>query len=61
MEPFKVAIVVLAAFFPVALATFDGMRGVPRAWFEGGARVFRTRLPDLDLAHPRCPPPCRRC
>lgn len=45
-EPFKIAIVVLAAFFPVALATFDGVRGVPRAWFEV-ARVYRTRLPDL--------------
>lgn len=45
-EPFKIAIVVLAAFFPVALATFDGVRGVPRAWFEV-ARVYRTRLPDF--------------
>jgi len=45
-EPFKVAIVALAAFFPVALATFDGVRGVPRAWFEV-ARVYRTRLADL--------------
>ena len=47
-EPFKIAIVVLAAFFPVALATFDGVRGVPRAWFEV-ARVYRTRLPDFLL------------
>ncbi|MBU3077688.1 ABC transporter permease [Sphingomonas quercus] len=45
-EPFKVAIVILAAFFPIALATFDGVRGVPRTWFEV-ARVYRTRLPDL--------------
>jgi sulfonate transport system permease protein len=45
-EPFKVAIVALAAFFPVALATFDGVRGVPKAWFDV-ARVYRTRLPDL--------------
>lgn len=45
-EPFKVAIVALATFFPVALATFDGVRGVPRAWFDV-ARVYRTRLPDL--------------
>ncbi|GLT00551.1 ABC transporter permease [Sphingobium jiangsuense] len=45
-EPFKIAVVAIAAFFPVALATFDGIRGVPRAWFEV-ARVYRTRLPDL--------------
>lgn len=45
-EPFKIAIVVLATFFPVALATFDGVRGVPRAWFEV-ARVYCTRLPDF--------------
>lgn len=45
-EPFKIAVVAIAAFFPVALATFDGVRGVPRAWFEV-ARVYRTRLPDL--------------
>lgn len=45
-EPFKVAIVALATFFPVALATFDGIRGVPKAWFEV-AQVYRTRLPDL--------------
>lgn len=47
-EPFKIAIVALATFFPVALATFDGIRGVPKAWFEV-ARVYRTRLPDLIL------------
>jgi len=45
-EPFKIAVVAIAAFFPVALSTFDGIRGVPRAWFEV-ARVYRTRLPDL--------------
>jgi sulfonate transport system permease protein len=45
-EPFKIAIVAIAAFFPIALATFDAVRGVPRAWFEV-ARVYRTRLPDL--------------
>ncbi len=45
-EPFKIAVVAIAAFFPVALATFDGIRGVPKAWFEV-ARVYRTRLPDL--------------
>jgi len=45
-ERFKIVIVALAAFFPVALATFDGVRGVPKSWFEV-ARVYRTRLPDL--------------
>lgn len=45
-EPFKIAVVAVAAFFPIALATFDAVRGVPKAWFEV-ARVYRTRLPDL--------------
>lgn len=47
-EPFKIAIVAIAAFFPVALATFDAVRGVPKSWFEV-ALVYRTRLPDLIL------------
>jgi len=47
-EPFKIAIVAIAAFFPIALATFDAVRGVPKSWFEV-ARVYRTRLPDLIL------------
>jgi sulfonate transport system permease protein len=45
-EPFKIVVVAIAAFFPVALATFDAIRGVPKAWFDV-ARVYRTRLPDL--------------
>lgn len=45
-EPFKIAIVAIAAFFPIALATFDAVRGVPKAWFEV-AKVYRTTLPDL--------------
>lgn len=45
-EPFKIAIVAIAAFFPIALSTFDAVRGVPSAWFEV-AKVYRTRLPDL--------------
>ncbi len=45
-ETFKITIVALATFFPVALATFDGIKSVPRAWFEV-AQVYRTRLPDL--------------
>jgi sulfonate transport system permease protein len=45
-EQFKIAIVILAAFFPVALAAFDGIRGVPKSWFEV-ARVYRLSLPAL--------------
>lgn len=40
-EGFKITIVAIAAFFPVALAAFDGVRGVPRGWIEV-ARVYRT-------------------
>ncbi|MET0269877.1 MAG: ABC transporter permease [Sphingomonas sp.] len=40
-ETFKIAVVAISAFFPVALATFDGVRGVPQRWFEV-ARVYRT-------------------
>jgi sulfonate transport system permease protein len=47
-ERFKIAIVAVAAFFPVALATFDGIRAVPKSWFEV-ARVYRTPLPALIL------------
>lgn len=42
-EGFKIVVVAVAAFFPVALATFDGVRGVPRTWLEV-ARVYRTPL-----------------
>lgn len=45
-EPFKLAVVAIAAFFPMALATFDGIRGVPRTYFEV-ARVYRLDLLDL--------------
>ena len=45
-ETFKVTIVAVAAFFPVALATFDGVRGVPRAWIEV-SRVYRLTVPQL--------------
>jgi sulfonate transport system permease protein len=45
-ETFKIAIVAIAAFFPVALATFDGIRGLPRAWFDV-PRLYRLNLPDL--------------
>lgn len=42
-EQFKIFIVATAAFFPIALAAFDGIRDVPKAWFEV-ARVYRTPL-----------------
>ena len=45
-EQFKVAVVAIAAFFPVALATFDGFRGVPKAWLEV-SRVYRLTMPQL--------------
>ena len=45
-EPFKIAVVAIAAFFPMALATFDGIRGVPRNWFDV-AKVYRLRLHQL--------------
>lgn len=45
-ETFKISIVAAATFFPVALAAFDGIRGLPRAWFDV-ANVYRTPLPDL--------------
>lgn len=40
-ERFKITVVAVAAFFPVALATFDGVRGIPKGWLEV-ARVYRT-------------------
>ncbi|WP_369805916.1 ABC transporter permease [Sphingobium sp. 15-1] len=45
-EPFKIAVVAIAAFFPMALATFDGIRGVPRNWFDV-AKVYRLSLLQL--------------
>lgn len=42
-EPFKLAVVAIAAFFPMALATFDGIRGVPKSWFDV-AKVYRLSL-----------------
>lgn len=45
-EVFKIVIIAKAAFFPTALSTLDGVRGVPRAWFEV-ARIYRTPLPAL--------------
>lgn len=45
-EMFKIVIIAKAAFFPTALSTLDGVRGVPRAWFEV-AKIYRTPLPVL--------------
>jgi sulfonate transport system permease protein len=45
-ERFKITVVAVAAFFPVALATFDAVRGVPRAWLEV-SKVYRLTLPQL--------------
>lgn len=45
-EGFKITVVAVAAFFPVALATFDGVRGIPKGWLEV-ARVYRTPFPSL--------------
>lgn len=47
-EGFKITVVAVAAFFPVALAAFDGVRGIPKGWLEV-ARVYRTPLPALLL------------
>lgn len=42
-ERFKIVVVAVAVFFPVALATFDGVRTIPRSYFEV-ARLYRTPL-----------------
>jgi len=33
-ETFKIVVVAKAAFFPVSLATFDAVKGIPRTYFE---------------------------
>lgn len=45
-ETFKVVIVAKTAFFPVALATVEGIRAIPRSHFEVAA-VYRLRWPTL--------------
>lgn len=40
-ERFKIVVVAVAVFFPVALATFDGVRAIPKSYFEV-ARLYRT-------------------
>jgi sulfonate transport system permease protein len=50
-ETFKIVIVALAGFFPVALAAFDGIRGVLEGLVRGRARLSAA-LAGPDLAHP---------
>ncbi|MGE8467935.1 putative aliphatic sulfonates transport permease protein SsuC [compost metagenome] len=45
-ETFKIVIVAKTAFFPVALATCEGVRAIPRSHFEVAA-VYRLRWPTL--------------
>jgi len=45
-ETFKVVIVAKTAFFPVALATCEGVRAIPRSHFEVAA-VYRLSWPAL--------------
>jgi len=42
-ETFKIVIVAKAAFFPVALASYDSIKGLPRQYFEV-AKVYRCPL-----------------
>lgn len=39
-ETFKIVVVAKAAFFPVSLATFDAVKGIPRSYFEV-ARMYQ--------------------
>ncbi|MCL6693405.1 sulfonate transport system permease protein [Pseudomonas citronellolis] len=57
-ETFKILIVTKATFFPVALATCEGVRGIPRSYFEV-AQVYRLPLPTLlaEVAFPAAAPP----
>ncbi|MBD9502275.1 ABC transporter permease [Pseudomonas sp. BGr12] len=57
-ETFKVLIVTKAAFFPVALAASEGVKGIPRSYFEV-ASVYRLPLWSLlrDVAFPAAAPP----
>jgi len=45
-ETFKIVVVAKAAFFPVTLASYDAVKGVPRAYFEV-SRVYQ--LPTWHL------------
>ncbi|SEB71670.1 sulfonate transport system permease protein [Pseudomonas mohnii] len=57
-ETFKILIVTKAVFFPVALATSEGIKAIPRNYFELG-RIYRLPLRHLifDIAFPAAAPP----
>lgn len=57
-ETFKIVIVAKAAFFPVALAASEGVKAIPRSYFEV-ADVYRLPWPTLvkDVAFPAAAPP----
>ena len=45
-ETFKIVVVAKAAFFPIALATLDAVKGVPKQYFEV-AKVYRLSTAQL--------------
>ena len=57
-ETFKIIIVAKTAFFPVALAASEGVKAIPRSYFEV-ADVYRLRWPTLvrEIALPAAAPP----
>jgi sulfonate transport system permease protein len=57
-ETFKIIIVIKAVFFPVALATSEGIKAIPRTHFEV-ASVYRLSFSSLilDVAFPAAAPP----
>lgn len=57
-ETFKVLIVTKAVFFPVALATSEGIKAIPRSYFEVG-KIYRLPLRELiaDIVFPAAAPP----
>ncbi|WP_297833195.1 ABC transporter permease [Pseudomonas sp.] len=57
-ETFKILIVAKAVFFPVALATSEGIKAIPRSYLEV-ADVYRLPLRSLiiDVAFPAAAPP----
>ena len=57
-ETFKIIIVAKTAFFPVALAASEGVKGIPRSYFEV-ADVYRLRWPTFvwRIALPAAAPP----
>lgn len=57
-ETFKIVIVIKAVFFPVALATSEGIKAIPKPFFEV-ASVYRLPLKNLllDVVLPAAAPP----